>query len=131
MIARDDGTSDFHALRSRRRGSEAVVYAFNLIEHDDDDLRGLPLIERNRRLGLLGRARRRAIRYWRGTPQRHRALAPVHCLLSRRNSSIASCASSRSHFFLSVHRLNQSLLPFLGICNEDLVELMLDPRINP
>ena len=34
-------------------------------------------------------------------PQRHRALAPVHYLLSRRNSSIASrIASSRSHFFL-------------------------------
>ena len=82
--------------------------------------RGLPLIERKRRLRLLSKATRR-----------HRALAPVHCLLSRRNSSIASCASSRSHFFLSVHRLNQSLLPFLGSCHEDLVELMLDPRINP
>ena len=26
---------------------------------------------------------------------------------------------------------DQSLLPFLGSCHEDLVELMLDPRINP
>ena len=64
MIARDDGTSDFHALRSRRRGHEAVLYAFDLIEHDGDDLRDLPLIERKRRLArLIGRAKRHAIRF--------------------------------------------------------------------
>jgi bifunctional non-homologous end joining protein LigD len=64
VIARDDGTPDFHALRSRRRGSEAVMYAFDLIEHNGDDLRDLPLIERKRRLAkLLGRAKRRAIRF--------------------------------------------------------------------
>src|SRR6185295_12725716 len=28
VIARDDGTSDFHALRSQRRGHEAVLFAF-------------------------------------------------------------------------------------------------------
>ena len=32
------------------RGSEAVLFAFDLIEHDGDDLRDLPLIERKRRL---------------------------------------------------------------------------------
>jgi len=32
VIARDDGTPDFRTLRSRRRGSEAVLYAFDLIE---------------------------------------------------------------------------------------------------
>jgi bifunctional non-homologous end joining protein LigD len=48
VIARDDGTPDFHALRSRRRGSEAV-----LIERDGDDLRDLPLIERKLRLAKL------------------------------------------------------------------------------
>ena len=31
VIARDGGTPDFHALRSRRRGHEAVLYAFDLI----------------------------------------------------------------------------------------------------
>ena len=46
VIARDDGTPDFHALRSKRRGREAVLFAFDLIEHDGDDLRALPLIER-------------------------------------------------------------------------------------
>ena len=47
-------TSIFHALRSRRRGHEVVVlYAFDLLEHDGDDLRNLPLIERKRRLAKL------------------------------------------------------------------------------
>ena len=64
VIARDDGTPDFRALRSRRRGHEAVLFAFDLIEHDGDDLRDLPLIERKRRLAkLIGKAKRRAIRF--------------------------------------------------------------------
>jgi bifunctional non-homologous end joining protein LigD len=63
VIARDDGTPDFRALRSRRRGNEAVLFAFDLIGHDGDDLCHLPLIERKRRLArLIGRAQRRAIR---------------------------------------------------------------------
>ena len=63
VIVRDDGTPDFHALRKRRRGSEAVLFAFDLIEHDGDDLRDLPLIERKRRLNkLIGRAKH-AIRF--------------------------------------------------------------------
>jgi hypothetical protein len=46
------------------RGHEAALYAFDLIEHDGDDLRDLPLIERKRRLArLLGRAKRRSIRF--------------------------------------------------------------------
>ena len=41
-----------------------MLYAFDLIEHDGNDLRDLPLIERKRRLAkLLGKAKRRAIRY--------------------------------------------------------------------
>ena len=64
MIARDDGTPDFHALRSQRRGHETVLFAFDLIEHDGEDLRDLPLIERKRRLKkLLGRAKRRSIQF--------------------------------------------------------------------
>ena len=64
VIARDDGTPDFHALRSQRRGHEAVLYVFDLIEHDGDDLRDLPLIERKRRLKkLLGRAKGRSIQF--------------------------------------------------------------------
>ena len=64
MIARGDGTPDFHPFRSQRRGSEAVLFAFDLIEHDGDDLRDLPLIERKWRLfKLIGRAKRRAIQF--------------------------------------------------------------------
>ncbi len=41
-----------------------MLYAFDLIEHDGDDLRDLPLIERKRRLTkLIGRARALSIQY--------------------------------------------------------------------
>ena len=65
VIARDDGTPDFHALRSKRRGHEAVLYAFDLIERDGEDLRAWPLLARKRWLKkLLGRTKRwRAIQY--------------------------------------------------------------------
>jgi bifunctional non-homologous end joining protein LigD len=53
VIARDDGTPDFHARRSKRRGHEAVLFAFDLIEQYRKDLRDLPLIERKRRLKKL------------------------------------------------------------------------------
>ena len=49
VIAREDGISDFRALRSKRRGTEAVLYAFDLIERDGADLRDLPLIDRKQR----------------------------------------------------------------------------------
>jgi bifunctional non-homologous end joining protein LigD len=63
VIARDDGMPDFHALRSKRRGHEAVLYAFDLIEHHGGDLRDLPVIEPKWRLARqLGKAKRRAIR---------------------------------------------------------------------
>jgi ATP-dependent DNA ligase len=64
VVAREDGRPDFHALRSRHRGPEAVLYAFDLLEHNGADLRDLPLIERKRRLKkLLGRAKRRSIQF--------------------------------------------------------------------
>ena len=60
----DDGTPDFHALRSPRRGHDALLFAFDLIEHDGDDLRDMPLIERKRRLArLLGVAKRPSIQF--------------------------------------------------------------------
>jgi bifunctional non-homologous end joining protein LigD len=63
VIARDDGMPDFRALRSRSRGNEAVLYAFDLIEHDGADLRDLPLIERKRRLSRLTGRAKHAIRF--------------------------------------------------------------------
>ena len=57
VICRDDGLSDFNALRSRRRNHDAMLFAFDLIEHEGDDLRDLPLIDRKQRLAkLLGKA---------------------------------------------------------------------------
>ena len=56
--------SDFRALRSKRRGHEAVLFAFDLLQNDGADLRDLPLLERKRRLDeLLGKATGRAIRF--------------------------------------------------------------------
>ena len=64
VITRDDGMPDFHALRSRRRGPEAELYAFDLLEQDGCDLCDLPLLERKRRLvRLIGKPHRRAIRF--------------------------------------------------------------------
>ena len=41
-----------------------MLYAFDLLEHDGDDLRELPLIKRKRRLAkLIGKAKRRAIQF--------------------------------------------------------------------
>ena len=53
VIVRDDGLSDFNALRSRRRDREALLFAFDLIEHEGDDLRDVPLLDRKRRLAKL------------------------------------------------------------------------------
>ena len=63
LIIGDDGTPDFRALRSR--GREAMLVAFDLLEHDGGDLRSLPLLKRKRRLAqLIGNAKIwRAIQY--------------------------------------------------------------------
>jgi bifunctional non-homologous end joining protein LigD len=63
IIIGDDGTLDFHALRSR--GNEAVLVTFDLIELDGDDLRERPLLARKRRLARLNSKTRtwRAIQY--------------------------------------------------------------------
>ena len=53
VIPRADGMSDFNALRSQGRNHEALLYAFDLIAHDGDDLRGVALIDRKQRLAEL------------------------------------------------------------------------------
>ncbi len=63
VIVKDDGTSDFRPLRSTRHGGDAVLFAFDLIEHDGEDLRALPLIERKRRLAKLIGKSKHAIRF--------------------------------------------------------------------
>jgi len=57
VVCRDDGLSDFKALHSRRCDHDAVLFAFDLIEHQGDDLRNAPLLDRKRQLAkLLGKA---------------------------------------------------------------------------
>ena len=64
VVVSRDGTPDFHALRSRRRRHEAVLFAFDLLEQNGEDLRDLPLHERKQRLArLLGRTKRQAIQF--------------------------------------------------------------------
>src|SRR6478736_4756355 len=61
MITRDDGCRT--SMRCRA-AADATRRCCSLIEHDGDDLRDLPLIERKRRLARLqGKAKRRAIRF--------------------------------------------------------------------
>ena len=55
-VLREDGRSDFNALRGKRRNDAAVLLAFDLIECKGKDLRDVPLIDRKRKLlRLLGR----------------------------------------------------------------------------
>ena len=57
VIPRADGMSDFNALRSQEgRNHAAVLFAFDLLAHDGEDLRPVPLIARKVRLAeLLGK----------------------------------------------------------------------------
>ena len=53
MICGPDGLSRFDELRRRDSASKAMLWAFDLIEHDGDDLRGLAFLERKARLARL------------------------------------------------------------------------------
>jgi bifunctional non-homologous end joining protein LigD len=55
VVCGPDGVAIFDALHRRGTVSEAMLYAFDLLELDGEDLRGLPLLDRKKRLaGLLG-----------------------------------------------------------------------------
>ena len=63
IIPHANGMSDFRALRSRA-SHDAVLFAFDLLLHEDDDLRDLALISRKQRLArLIGKAKQNAIRF--------------------------------------------------------------------
>ena len=56
VVLREDGRSDFNALRGSHRNDDAVLLAFDLVECKGKDLRDLPLIDRKRKLlRLLGK----------------------------------------------------------------------------
>ena len=53
-----DGVAVFDALHRRHWASDAILYAFDLLEIDGEDLRALPLGARKKRLArLLGKRR--------------------------------------------------------------------------
>jgi bifunctional non-homologous end joining protein LigD len=58
VVCGPDGVAVFDALHRRGTVSEAMLYGFDLLELDGQDLRGLPLVDRKKRLArLLGRRR--------------------------------------------------------------------------
>jgi bifunctional non-homologous end joining protein LigD len=58
-----DGLSRFEELRSRRAAHAAILYAFDLIEHDGEDLRNLPYLGRKAALARLLRNTEAGIRF--------------------------------------------------------------------
>jgi bifunctional non-homologous end joining protein LigD len=58
VVCGPDGVAIFDALHRRGTVSEAMLYAFDLLELDGEDLRTLPLSDRKKRLArLLGKRR--------------------------------------------------------------------------
>jgi bifunctional non-homologous end joining protein LigD len=58
VVCGPDGVAVFDALHRRGTVSEAMLYAFDVLELDGEDLRALPLSYRKKRLArLLGRRR--------------------------------------------------------------------------
>jgi bifunctional non-homologous end joining protein LigD len=61
MVCGPDGVAIFDALHRRGTVSEAMLYAFDLLELNGEDLRSLPLVERKKHLARLLRGRRLGI----------------------------------------------------------------------
>jgi bifunctional non-homologous end joining protein LigD len=61
VVCGPDGVAIFDALHRHGTVSEAMLYAFDLLELDGEDLRALPLRERKKRLARLIGNRRRGI----------------------------------------------------------------------
>jgi bifunctional non-homologous end joining protein LigD len=57
VVSGPDGVAVFDALHRRRRATDAMLYAFDLLELNGKDLRPLPLVDRKTKLErLLARA---------------------------------------------------------------------------
>jgi bifunctional non-homologous end joining protein LigD len=61
VVCGPDGVAIFDALHRRGTVTEAMLYAFDLLELDGDDLRSMPLGDRKNRLARLLRGRRLGI----------------------------------------------------------------------
>jgi bifunctional non-homologous end joining protein LigD len=53
VVVGPDGLSRFEELRGREAAHKAVLYAFDLIEHDGEDLRELPFLDRKAALARM------------------------------------------------------------------------------
>jgi hypothetical protein len=53
VVLGPDGLSRFEELRSRKAAHAAILYAFDLIEHDGEDMRNLPFLDRKNALARL------------------------------------------------------------------------------
>jgi bifunctional non-homologous end joining protein LigD len=49
VVCGPDGVAIFDALHRRGTVTEAMMYAFDLLELDGEDIRGLPLVDRKKR----------------------------------------------------------------------------------
>jgi ATP-dependent DNA ligase len=86
VVCGPDGVAIFDALHRRGTVSEAMLYAFDVLELDGEDLRALPLVDRKKRLArLLGRA-----------PARHRAQRPYPTRTARCCSSTPAAWALRA-----------------------------------
>src|SRR5271170_663678 len=61
VVCGPDGVAIFDALHRRGTVTEAMLYAFDLLEVDGEDLRALPLFDRKKRLTRLLGGRRLGI----------------------------------------------------------------------
>jgi bifunctional non-homologous end joining protein LigD len=71
VVCGPDGVAVFDALHQRGTVTEAMLYAFDLLELDGQDLRGLPLADRKTRLARLLGGRRLGIVLSDHTDRRH------------------------------------------------------------
>lgn len=53
LVLDPDGLSPFEELRSREAADTAMLYAFCLIEHDGEDMRNHPFLDRNAAVAQL------------------------------------------------------------------------------
>jgi bifunctional non-homologous end joining protein LigD len=63
VVVGEDGVAIFDALHRRQRATDAILYAFDLLEFDGRNLRSMPLGERKAKLARLLARRRTGIVY--------------------------------------------------------------------
>jgi hypothetical protein len=93
VVSGVDGVAVFDALHRRRRATDAMLYAFDLLELNGKDLRPLPLVERKVTGAVAGKGAPRH-----HVQRAHRPLADVPYRLARPlHPSRRTIGASRSH----------------------------------